>query len=584
MIKYICKKCNDFICESSICPICKNRTEVYEKSLFYCPDCDTISYYDTCSKCGNKLEVIGTDFRIVYPLERLLLEILLDKPFCFTDGSFYNLGANHYVYKGKKVNIKYKELSSKYSPDYIIDKLNFYEEENRKYVENFFETKSMKNFIEINRERLNSITLEASNYILENTKDKDESEMFVSFSGGKDSSVVSDLVLKTLDKKIIHIYGDTTLEYDTSELYIKRFRQSHRDIPLLVAKNKDQDFNNLCEVIGPPSRVNRWCCTVFKTGSITRKIESTFAGAKQIISFHGIRRNESNSRSKYDRTSTESKITKQVVLNPIIDWTDFDVWLYIMSNNLDINDAYKQGFSRVGCWCCPNNSSWSEFLSSIFMNEKFIKFRGILYKFARNVGKEDFKEYIDTGQWKKRQGGNGLSISKNSVVTFKPCALEEDTLNFDLTRDLTDMIYTLFKPFGILNFDMGRKILNEVYVLDRQSNIPLLKLQGRLGKRNLKVSILGFNKKIKDRKTFEIYIKNQINKFQTCLACSYCQAVCNFDALTVTNTEKGNVSRESVKYKIDENKCVGCLECVKHFANGCYLNRVLRIKKDDIND
>ena len=100
------------------------------------------------------------------------------------------------------------------------------------------------------------------------------------------------------------------------------------------------------------------------------------------------------------------------------------------------------------------------------------------------------------------------------------------------------MIYTLFKPFGILNFDMGRKILNEVYVLDRQSNIPLLKLQGRLGKRNLKVSILGFNKKIKDRKTFEIYIKNQINKFQTCLACSYCQAVCNFDALTVTNTEK----------------------------------------------
>ena len=207
----------------------------------------------------------------------------------------------------------------------------------------------MKNFIEINRERLNSITLEASNYILENTKGKDESEMFVSFSGGKDSSVVSDLVLKTLDKKIIHIYGDTTLEYDTSELYIKRFRQFHRDIPLLVAKNKDQDFNNLCEVIGPPSRVNRWCCTVFKTGSITRKIESTFAGAKQIISFHGIRRNESNSRSKYDRTSTESKITKQIVLNPIIDWTDFDVWLYIMSNNLDINDAYKQGFSRVGC-------------------------------------------------------------------------------------------------------------------------------------------------------------------------------------------------------------------------------------------
>lgn len=29
----------------------------------------------------------------------------------------------------------------------------------------------------------------------------------------------------------------------------------------------------------------RWCCTVFKTGAITKKIETTFKGAKQLISF-----------------------------------------------------------------------------------------------------------------------------------------------------------------------------------------------------------------------------------------------------------------------------------------------------------
>lgn len=103
-------------------------------------------------------------------------------------------------------------------------------------------------------------------------KEKNESELFVSFSGGKDSTVVSDLVINALpDKNIIHIFCDTTLEYPTSEAYVKRFRQSHPNIPLLTAKNKDQDFNNLCEVIGPPARMMRWCCTVFKTGAITKK-------------------------------------------------------------------------------------------------------------------------------------------------------------------------------------------------------------------------------------------------------------------------------------------------------------------------
>lgn len=38
-------------------------------------------------------------------------------------------------------------------------------------------------------------------------KEKNESELFVSFSGGKDSTVVSDLVINALpDKNIIHIF------------------------------------------------------------------------------------------------------------------------------------------------------------------------------------------------------------------------------------------------------------------------------------------------------------------------------------------------------------------------------------------
>ena len=214
------------------------------------------------------------------------------------------------------------------------------------------------------------------------------------------------------------------------------------------------------------------------------------------------------------------------------------------------------------------------------MNDKYNLFKDILYRYAQKVGKPDWKTYIDDGEWKKRQGGNGLEISKKSLVSFKPCALEENTYNFELTKPLDAEIYKFFKPFGRLNFDIGRKALNEVYVLDRKNNMPLLRISGIFGSNELKIAIVGESKIFKNKKTAEMYIKNQVNKYQTCIGCSYCEAVCRFGAIKVCNTEKGNVSNNTISYTIDENKCVGCLECVKHFSNGCYINKVLKVKKE----
>ena len=260
---------------------------------------------------------------------------------------------------------------------------------------------------------------------------------------------------------------------------------------------------------------------------------------------------------------------------------DFDVWLYILANEVPFNYAYRQGFSRVGCWCCPNNSGWSEFLSSIYMNEQYVKFRNVLYNFAKKVGKEDWKVYIDDGKWKARQGGNGLEHSRNAVVTFKPCAFDETSINFSLSKDIDETLYTLFKPFGILNFEIGNKRLGEVYVLSRKTSEPILKLTGKIGKRELKVSILNIVAPYKNFKELTELIRNQITKFQTCIGCTYCQSVCKFNALKVNNLKKGEVSNNSISYIIDESKCVGCLECVKHFDGGCYMKKVLRTKKGE---
>ena len=578
MIKYFCNNCN-IETETSICPICQNKTEVKETKIYWCPHCLVPIFEDECPNCHNKGIEVASDLRPVFPEERLLLEILLDKPFKFAGKSMWNLGGNRYLVAGEKVSMSFKELRLNNNSDDVIKKLELYKSNNKKYIESFADDERLEMFFKCNRKRLNYITIEAENYIKNIAKDKSEAEMFVSFSGGKDSTVVSSLVLNALNKNIIHIYGDTTLEYPTSLRYIKRFKNDYPTIPILIAKNKDQDFNNLCELIGPPARMLRWCCTVFKTGAITKKIDSTFKKSKQILAFQGIRRNESLSRSKYDRDSNESKIEKQISANPIIDWLDFDVWLYLLANEIDFNEAYRLGFSRVGCWCCPNNSLWSEFLASIYMPNESKVFKNILYDYAKKVGKPDWQVYIDEGEWKKRQGGNGLEISKNSVVSFKPCATSENTLNFTLTKPLNSNFYTYFKPFGNLNFSLGNRLLNEVFVLNRKDNMPILKIQGRLNKDEVRISILDINH-FKNIKIAEMYLKNQINKFQTCLGCTYCEAVCKFDALKVFNTKKGEVSQETISYQIDENKCVGCLECVTHFPNGCYLNKVLKIKKE----
>ena len=579
MIKYICKNCDGLLCESSTCPVCGNRTEIYSTAIYYCPECNAPCFDEECPVHHTKNKEIGKDLRPVFAQERLLIEVLLHRPMEFAGKSVWSTASNIYWVDGKKITFSISELK-KTNPDYVIQELQKYAEGNQQFVDHDFDNEHIQKFIEINQFRLNQITEEAINHIKKISTGFGPDEIFVSFSGGKDSTVTSNLVLRAFGtEKVVHIYGDTTLEYTESEKYLAEFRKRFPQTPILVAKNREQKFDDLCDVVGPPSRVLRWCCTVFKTGAITKKIEQVFGDRKQLLSFQGIRRAESVSRSKYDRDSRSSKISKQLVSSPIIDWLDFDVWLYLLSNHLPFNNAYRQGFSRVGCWCCPNNSGWSEFLSSIYMPEEYEKFHEMLYSFAKRVGKPDWKEYVNDGGWKARQGGNGLEYSKNAVVTFKPCALEENAYNFELSRPISETLYTLFKPFGDLNFDLGNKRLNEVYVLDKKTKDPILKLSGRLGSKTLRITVLKKVGMFKYPKTTEQALNNQITKFQTCIACGYCQAVCRFNALKVINTEPGNVSNQTVRYMINSDMCRSCMECVTHFDGGCYMKKVLRVKK-----
>ena len=95
--------------------------------------------------------------------------------------------------------------------------------------------------------------------------------------------ILFDFVVKALNS-LVHIFGNTTLEFPSTIEYATRFRLNNPKAIFKIAKNKEQDFYSVCEDIGPPARMLRWCCFMFKTGPISRVINS-FYRDKNILLF-----------------------------------------------------------------------------------------------------------------------------------------------------------------------------------------------------------------------------------------------------------------------------------------------------------
>lgn len=114
----------------------------------------------------------------------------------------------------------------------------------------------------------------------------------------------------------------------------------------------------------PPTRLMRYCCSVFKESSGKGRMIAT-----------GVRWQESSARAKraaYEvlasrkedrilvndndesrRLYEDCRLKGTRVTNPLIDWTDADVWQYIHDNHICTNPLYGMGYTRVGCVGCP---------------------------------------------------------------------------------------------------------------------------------------------------------------------------------------------------------------------------------------
>lgn len=568
-----CKSCNKETIETK-CPICgKETVNEVPLEVFWCDNCSapiimdiTDSKNKHCPSCGEKIKHLVADLRPVFPEERLLLEILLDKPLAYLQKNVW-ASNNRYYINGKSITIT-TSIYAKYSPEYIVTQLEKYKAKNTYEYFN----KYIADFIKSNKNRLNYIIDEAFNFINFAASDYDHESIVLSFSGGKDSTVTADLAVRALsDPSLVHIFGDTTLEFPLTIDYVKRFRINNPKAIFKIAKNKEQDFMEVCEDIGPPARMMRWCCSMFKTGPITRVLNSLFKD-KNILTFYGIRKCESVSRSKYNRIEDDAesvKIQKQKVASPIFFWKDLDIWLYLLGENVDFNDAYRLGYDRVGCWCCPNNNERAQFLSSIYMPEQYKKWNKFLVEFAKRIGKPDPEVYVNTGKWKARQGGNGIPAAKDVKIKFTNCTSEEHAKIYNLNREIDDDFLTLFYPFGKIAHGLGRKLINETIIIDYRTNVPIISIQP-FSQDEYEYSVKIKTLNVADHDELQRMIGYQIRKFNACRKCLKCESLCRFGAISI----------DSFGYRIKDNKCRRCKMCVtaKYLEGGCLMDRYLRTK------
>ncbi|MBQ7798611.1 MAG: phosphoadenosine phosphosulfate reductase family protein [Clostridia bacterium] len=539
----------------------KTNNEV-QTLVYWCKHCNTpIIRTDEqdkkCPLCHKQIKKLTSDLRPVFPAEQALVELLTGES--LMDASVWKGRIAYYV-NGKPLKVSTKTMQDA-DIEYLKRKLK-----GAKYNYNNF-NENIKKFVDANKEHLDIITNEAHHYILGESKVFNAEDVMVSFSGGKDSTVTADLVVNALKgNRIKHIFGDTTLEHDLTIEYVERLKRN-KNIEVITARNNDNDFYKVAEQIGPPSRMSRWCCYMFKTGAVNRTMNDLF-GNKHILTFYGIRKNESLTRSKYNRTEDKAeykKISNQRVCSPIFYWNEFEIWLYILANKIDFNDAYKLGYSRVGCWCCPNASDNSELLAKIYLSKKYEKWHKFLVDFAKKIGKDEPENYIKVGAWKSRQGGQGLSEAKTVKLINQNCTVQENGKIYELIKPINNKFYELFIPFGkVIN---GNNEIKEKLVLDSRSGVPIISIQPL---NDYKVKIVTLN--IKGHHALHTNISHQIIKHNACKQCLKCEGVCNFNAIKIDKNG----------YSIDETKCKRCQMCVssKYIPGGCLMCRYLRTRRD----
>ena len=208
---------------------------------------------------------------------------------------------------------------------------------------------------------------------------------YLCYSGGKDSDCIRILAeLAGVEFEIHHSL--TSVDTPETVRYIKSIQNVIIDIPHDKNGNRVTMWSLIVKKMFPPTRFMRYCCEELK--------EWAGKGRMKVI---GVRADESRNRAEnagvvkilgkpkttqrlaeemdvdfdlpkkggvvlnFDNSNSRRFVehcyrTTSTMLNPIIDWTESEVWEFLHYYGCEGNPLYKCGWSRIGCIGCPLQS------------------------------------------------------------------------------------------------------------------------------------------------------------------------------------------------------------------------------------
>ena len=374
---------------------------------------------------------------------------------------------------------------------------------------------------------------EAVNFLKSEIQKFDKLPVAVSFSGGKDSAVAMALT-KIATSNFDAIFLNTTVEFEETIDYVHQISNIFN--VNLIETNPPHEFFQLCEEFGPPSTKMKWCCKTQKFSPQNLLINDRYSEGVLVI--NGIRKNESNIRSKFSRIQRNKMIPKQVLAFPLLDWTSLDVWLYLMWKKIPHNKMYDYGFSRIGCWACPEKSLRDFKLLETFHANLFSKLGEMLKKYAVRTEINSPDTWFRSGNWRSRKTKWIKTMACTSSIPCSPPG---------------ELVYTFERGLIQNNIIEFMKVFGKSF-----SKGPMTKIENP----NIEISIIGNKLRVKFKNpAFLVVFEKQLTRALNCVGCGACVGACARNALSI----------EFGKITVSE-ECNSCLKCIT--SNGIRMSCV----------
>jgi len=278
---------------------------------------------------------------------------------------------------------------------------------------------------------------------------QDNRPWVVTFSGGKDSTLVLQLVMEMLleiknPKDVYVVSSDTFIEMPIIENYlydvidkIKTFvNKNNLNVKInIITPDIQESFWSLLIGKGYPSpnRNFRWCTDRLKIKPTTKFLLDLIGEYESIIMLLGVRKAESETRAKsiekrdnnHRGLSMHDQIPNAYILSPIKDWSNEDVWTFLSNNpapwgshdnlmklydkgsgeedcNIALNpDSESCGKTRFGCWACSVVNKDKSMEGMIESGEEWMK--------PLNSFRDKLKIYRDDKTKREKRRRNGYS-------------------------------------------------------------------------------------------------------------------------------------------------------------------------------